>query len=193
MKNFCLRLSGLGALFICIPVIYRISKGDIFNPASFFLWGLLSLVCAVVLIRAKKGGHILVIGYFFSDLLIASYAYIKSGKASFGNFEWLIIILTCICAGLYAWCEFRGDFKPAVITNATACMVAGIPQIVDSFRKPYQMSLVICGIYTLISVLNYYGEQPNLNGRLLPGLSILYWIVIIGGVIIARSFLPQAV
>jgi hypothetical protein len=186
MKKVCLTISGIGTLLVCLPVMYRISQGDIINPASFFLWALLSLVCSIVLVHDKKGGYVLTIGYFFSDLAIATYAYNKSGRASFGWFEWFVIGLTLACISIYLKCALKGNLRPAVITNATACMIAGLPQIADSFRNPYQMSFVICGIYLAVSALNYYGEEKTLNGRLLPGLSIIYWIIMIIGIITSR-------
>ncbi|MEK7642147.1 MAG: hypothetical protein AAB365_04145 [Patescibacteria group bacterium] len=196
MKDLCVKLSGIGALLICIPVMWRISQGDVFNPASYFLWSLLSLVCVLVLLRDKKGGHTMMIGYVASDFLIGFYAYRKLGKASFGSFEWLIVALTGVCVCIWLWCEHvarrdkKQDFKPSVITNTVACMIAGIPQIIDSFKNPYQVSFVICAFYMLVSGLAYYGEKPTLNGRLLPGVSIIYWIIMIVGLIIARSIAP---
>lgn len=185
MKNLLVKMSGIGALLICLPVMYRIHQGDSFNPASYFLWSLLTLVCTVTLIRSKKGGHTMMIGYFFSDISIGIYAYVKSGRASFGQFEWFVIGLTLICICVYVACELRKSFRPAVIVNATACMIAGLPLLVDSIRNPTQMSLVICWLYILVSVFGYYGER-TFDGKLIPGLSIIYWIVIIGGIMIAR-------
>jgi hypothetical protein len=190
MKKLSVRLGGLGALLIAIPIMYRIHEDDIFNPASYFLWSLLSLICFVTLIRAGNGGHTMMMGYFFSDISIAIYSYVKSGRASLGSFEWFIIVITALCAVLYIFCEMQKNFKPAIIANASACFIAGFPQIADSFRNPYQMSLVICGLYMLISSLAFYGEKPTLNGRLIPGLSIIYWILIIVGLLIARFLRP---
>jgi hypothetical protein len=186
MKDLCVKLSGVGALLICIPVIYQISQGDMFNPASFFLWSLLSVICVIVLVRAKKGGWIMMAGYALSDLLIGIAAYLKSGRATIGTFEWFIVALTAICAVIYVSCELRKSFRLSVIVNGIACMVAGIPLIVDSVRNPYKVSFYIIGLYMIVSLLGYYGER-NFNGKFIPGLSLIYWIIIVGGVLIARS------
>jgi hypothetical protein len=186
MKDLCVKLSGIGALLICLPVIYRISQGDMFNPASFLLWSMLSVVCVVVLVRAKKGGWVMMAGYALSDFSIGITAYLKSGKASIGGFEWFIVALTAFCAVIYVHCELRKSFKLSVIVNGIACMVAGIPVIVDSILNPYKVSFVIIGLYMAVSALGYYGER-NFNGKFIPGLSLIYWITIIGGVLIARS------
>lgn len=186
MKELCVKLSGIGALLICIPVIYRISQGDLFNPASFFLWSLLSMVCTVVLVRAKKGGYAMMAGYVLSDLSIGICAYLKNGKASVGAFEWFIVVLTALCAAIYVSCEMKKSFTLSVVVNGIACMVAGIPLVVDSFREPYKVSFSIVALYMIVSSLGYYGER-NFNGKFIPGLSIIYWLVIVVGVLIARS------
>lgn len=186
MKDLCVKLSGIGALLISIPVIYRISKGDNFNPASYFLWGLLSIVCTVVLIRAKKGGYMIMAGYVLSDFCIGIAASLKNGTFSFGQFEWFIVAITLICAVVYVICEVKKSFTLSVIINGLACMIAGIPLVVDSWKNPYKISFTIIGLYTLVSSLGYYGER-NFNGKFIPGISIIYWIILTGGVIFARS------
>ncbi len=199
MKKICVKLSGWGALLVCVPVMYQIHKGDIFNPASYFLWSALSLICSLVLIRAKEGGHTMMLGYFLSDFSVGLYASLRSGKAIFGKFEWFVIALTILCIIIYVWCELRGDakqsdqdpkakkvFKPAVIVNGVACMIAGLPQIADSFRDPHSISFVICGLYVVISCLAYYGEE-NFNGKFIPGLSLFYWFALVWGILVART------
>jgi hypothetical protein len=186
MKNLCVKLGGLGALLMSIPVMWRIHEGDKFNPLSFILWSLLSLVCVVVLVRAKKGGHTMMIGYTVSDFMIGYYAYAKQGRVVFGNFEWFIVGLTIVCSCLYVWCELKKNFAPAVIMNAVACALAGIPQIDDIFKDPYQISFIICVLYASIAAISCYGEKPTLNGRLLSGFSVFYWVLIIVRISVAR-------
>ena len=186
MKEICKKLGGLGALLTCIPVIYRINQGDAFNPTSFFLWSMLSLICFIVLYRTKRGGHVLMGGYVFADLSIGLWAYHKSHVVQFGKFEMFIVGMAMACAGLYAWCESRKNFRPAVMTNATALVLAGVPQILDSFAEPFKVSFGVCSVYIAVSALSYYGEEQTLEARLIPGLSIVYWVVIIGGVLIER-------
>lgn len=178
MKDLLVKLGGLGALLICIPVIWRISQGDIFNPVSFLLWSSLSLVSAIVLLRAKNGGHTLMFAYWLSDLSVGVSAWIKTGKIRFGYFEAFIVVLIMVCVFLWLWCEKRNNLKPSVIANASALMIAGIPQFLDIFRDPSSVSLVICWLYLIISAFSYIGEKPTLNARLIPGLSVIYWIPI---------------
>jgi hypothetical protein len=185
VKNLCVKISGLGALLICLPIIYRIWQGDQFNPASFFLWSGLSVVCTIVLWRAKKGGHVLLGCYVLSDLTIAICALLKQGQMTFGKFEWFVAGITIACTGLYLWCESRKKYTASVVSNGIACIIAGIPQAIDSLQNPEKANLVIVMLYTFISGLAYYGEK-NFNGKFIPGLSVLYWIFITIGVLIAR-------
>lgn len=185
MKELCVKLSGIGALLICGPVIYRISQGDVFNPASFFLWSALALVSTIVLVRAKKGGHVLIAGYFLSDLIIGICAYRQTGQMKMEAFEWFVLAITATCTIIYLICELRGNLRPAVISNAAALMMAGMPQLIDFIQHPHQTSFVICGLYMLINVLGFYGER-TFNGKLIGGLSIIYWTVIIVGVGVNR-------
>jgi hypothetical protein len=185
MKSLAVKLSGIGAVLICIPVMISINKGDAYNPASFFLWALLSVVCTIVLWRAKKGGHVLMAGYTVSDASIGTYAFVKSGKAIFGTFEWCIAGLVVVCIAAYLWCESRKKFTPSVIINGIACMIAGIPLIVDSFHSPHTFSFMNSTIYLTLSSLGFYGET-SFNGKFIPGLSMAYWIVAMVGVFILR-------
>lgn len=187
-KLICVRLGGLGALLICLPVMWRIHEGDTFNSLSYFLWTLLSLIVTLVYIRDKKGGVTMMAAYVLSDLSIGTYAYYKTGKAVFGRFEVGILILTILCLGLYVVCEVRKRFTPSVILNATAAVIAGIPQFLTGIKDPSSIALWICVLYTLISALSYYGEKPTLNGRLIPAVSIIYWLILIGRIISWKVF-----
>ncbi len=127
------------------------------------------------------------VGYIFSDLIIGLCAYYKSGTLNFGNFEAFISVLTIMCLAMYVWCESRKKYRPAVIVCATAAIVAGVPQVVDSFNNPSQVSILICSLYILVNFLSYYGDRPTFEARLIPGLSIIYWVTIIVIVIYNRA------
>ncbi|HEU5114937.1 MAG TPA: hypothetical protein VFT82_04200 [Candidatus Paceibacterota bacterium] len=185
-RNVLVKLSGVCALLVSLPVIYRIYEGDLLNPTSYFLWSSLSLVCFVVLIRANEGGHTMMVGYFLSDLCIGTYALIKGGQSKFGWFEILVICLTVICAAIFARCELRKKYNPAVIASGIACVVAGIPLLIDAFVHPYKMSYMICLCYLAISLFGYFGET-TFKGKFIPGLSAVYWLVILGGVAVERA------
>ncbi len=186
-RNLCKNLGGFGAVLVCLPVIWGIFQGDKFNPVSYFLWSLLSVVCVVVLVRAGQGGYTIMIGYILSDFAIGACAYYKNGRLSFGYFEAFVTTLTIMCLAMYVWCDRRKKYRPAVIVCATAAILAGVPQIVDSFNNPFQTSLLICILYSLISFLSYYGDRPTFEARLIPGLSIIYWFTIIIIVICNRT------
>lgn len=186
-KKWCVRAGGALALLVCIPILWRIHEGDILNPMSYFLWSFLSLICAVSLIRAKEGGATMVLGYIFSDFSIGLYAYKKSGKAEFGRFEWIIAALTILCVFMYMVCEKRKRYTPSVILNTTACIIAGVPLMIESFQSPYSISYLVCFLYLCVSGLTFFGEQPNLKAKLLPGASIVYWIIIVIGLVFLRS------
>jgi hypothetical protein len=186
MKNLCVKLSGIGALLTCIPVIYRIDQGDIFNPASYFLWCALSLVCTFVYIHTKEGGHVIMAGYFLADLSVGIYAYIKSGKAHFGAFEWFVGFMTMACIALYVLCRLRKSMMPAVVASGGACIIAGIPLLVDTFRDPSGMSYSICWMYTALSVIAFWGGD-TFQSRFVPTLSVFYWGAIIVRLVIATA------
>ncbi len=181
MKDLCVKLSGLGALLTAFPVMYSISKGGIFNSASYFLWALLALVCGVILFRGKKGGYTMMIGYVISDGAIGIYAYIKSGRATFETFEKFVMLLTALCAAVYIFCEVKKNFKPAVVVGGLAIVVAGIPQLLNSFQDPQRVSFAIGGFYIFLSSLGLYGEK-NFEGKFVQLLSVLYWTMLLGAV-----------
>jgi hypothetical protein len=178
MKKMCVQLSGIGALLICAPVVYRILQGDSFNPTSYFLWSALSVLCSTVLYRAGKGGHVMMIGYTLSDLIIAIASCIKKGQMVFGKFELFVVILTTICAAVYVRCEVKKSYTASVILNGIACIVAGVPFFWESIQDPQGVSLWISCSYAIISSLGYYGET-SFNGKFIPGISVVYWLAII--------------
>ncbi len=185
-RNVCVNLGGWGAFLICLPVIWSIYQGDKYSATSYFLWSLLSIVVTVVLIRAKNGGYKIMLGYVLSDFSIGLYAYLKDRSLTFGHFEATITTLTVMCVVMYVWSERRERFQPAVIVSAIAAIVAGIPQIYYSFAHPFSTNITICFLYIIVSALSYYGDKPTWEARLIPGLSIIYWLIIIFGVLYYR-------
>jgi len=194
VRKLSVWFGGVGALLICIPVMYRIHEGDRFNPASYFLWVSLAALAAIVLIRQNKGGYMMMLGYVLSDGLIGGYAYLKSGRASFGWFEWFVAILVGICAAIYVRLEAREFRKPeterrymsSIITNGIAATIAGVPVFVESVLDPYRMSYWICAAYLAVSASSWFGEGSR-GGKFIPRLSTYYWIVLIGCLAVRRS------
>jgi hypothetical protein len=176
-------MGGLGAFLICIPVIWSIYRGDKYSATSYFLWSIMSVVVTVVLIRAREGGYTIMAGYVLSDFSIGLYVYLKDKTVTFGYFEAMVAVLTLMCLCMYVWSERRKRFRPAIVMCAIAAIVAGIPQIFYSFAHPFSTSLTICFLYIIVSALSYYGDKPTFEARLIPALSIVYWMVIIFGVI----------
>lgn len=185
-RNLCVNLGGWGAFLICLPVIWSIYNGDKYSATSYFLWSLLSIVVTVVLIRARRGGYKIMLGYVLSDFSIGFYAYLKDRSLTFGYFEAMIATLTVMCLIMYVWSERRERFRPAVIMSAIAAIVAGIPQIFYSFAHPFSTSVTVCALYIIVSMLSYYGDKPTFEARLIPGLSVVYWLVIVVGVFYYR-------
>lgn len=197
MKDWLQKLSqGLGvvgALAIAFPILFKIHEGEtIFNPLSYFMWSSLSVLAAVVLYRAGEGGWQLLAAYWASDFSIASYAYFKARKLEFGWFEGFVIGLVAVCTIIWLRCETKRrysgqtDYRASVIANATALMLAGVPQVWDAWKKPNEVSMFIAWSYIGISVASFFGES-KFNGRLVPGVSIVYWIVIMIPVLYLRT------
>lgn len=187
MKKFCVNLGGIGAALVCIPAIYEIHRGnDAFSPVSYFLWAALSVVCLIVLVREKKGGLALMSGYFVSEMAIGLFALAKGGAIQLSTYDVFVIILVAICAAFYVWCELRNNLVPAIIINASACIIAGIPQLTDSIAKPNDVSIATCVFYVVVNFLSYYGEKPTLHGRLIPALFFFYWLIIAGCSLLVR-------
>jgi hypothetical protein len=128
-------------------------------------------------------GYTIMAGYVLSDFSIGLYVYLKDKTVTFGYFEAMVAVLTLMCLCMYVWSERRKRFRPAIVMCAIAAIVAGIPQIFYSFAHPFSTSLTICFLYIIVSALSYYGDKPTFEARLIPALSIVYWMVIIFGVI----------
>lgn len=193
LQKVCRGLGVVGALAIALPILLKIHGGEtIFNPLSYFMWSSLSVLAAVVLYRAGEGGWQLMAAYWGSDFAIGLYGYLKAGTLKFGWFEGFVIGLVLVCTIIWLRCEAKKqhsgqkDYKASVIANAAAMMLAGIPQIGDAWRKPNELSMFVAGGYIAVSVASYLGES-KFNGRLIPGLSVVYWIVIIVPVLYLRT------
>ncbi len=183
LKRLFVTMSGVGALLIALPVMYRIYKGDVFNPITYLLWAGFSVLCTYVLVRDKQGGHVMMIGYCISDLAIGLYALYKGNAATIGTFDCFVVGLVVFCALVYLRCAARHDLRLSIITNATACIIAGLPLLWNSIKNPQQMSFMVCFAYLAVSGFGYYGEK-SFNGKLIPGVSIVYWVICIGGMAI---------
>jgi len=162
-------LLGLSMFF---PQWCAVMRGRPQNLASWLLWWMIAMVSAMS-IRAQNGNSSLPFAYCFGDMMIVC-AIIRDWKSvRWTRVETTTLILVVGC--IVAW-KVSGP-KAATIMATVAHLTAGMPQLIDSYRKPWNTSaLVYLGFATagLLSMLG--GKDWSVEQRLYPFSTGLYCI-----------------
>ncbi len=131
----------------------RTGKADQ-NLFSWVLWCILDAIAAATIVA--QGGNFLLpmvytVGSFVTSLFIS-----RSGnKASWTWFETLVASLVLV--SMMIW-YFSGD-KIATIASTLAMLIAGIPQLIDAWKKPQNMPFLVYISYVVANCLSIAGGK----------------------------------
>jgi hypothetical protein len=186
------KVSVIVALCLYAPLSYQILKGQVTqNLATFILWGSLDVFAAASIFIAH-GNFQLPTAYVFGCTLVIL-CILKSGNYGWTKVETRVSILVLLC--LAAWCVIVWGFSNpwlATVLSTTGVVLAGYPQLRDSWRKPEESPVLIYLGYTFVNVLSTLGGAGwTVQERLYPGACTVLVLVITA--ISARKFLKPRV
>lgn len=173
--SFLQIFSAILGLFASILLFIGVMRGPIKqNFAAFLLWALLDLIAAVAAIL-EKGNYALPTMYAFTAFAIAIALVIKK------QFVWNWV--ETMTAGLVIAClvlwYYSGN-NTATIASSLAVIVAGIPQMVDTFKEPASLPKGIYSIYLVAAVTSLIaGRSWTIQERFYSGALIFLTITLL--------------
>lgn len=162
--TFLEKASAAVALLTYLPLCWGILRGNTKqNMATFILWGLLDAVVAGSIIL-QRGNFALplfyTIGAFAVVACLFTVRYLK-----WTRFETLISALVFVC--IVVWTTVGSEM--ATLVSTLAMVIASIPQIVDTWKKPLEFPMLS---YVGFSTANFLGilagENWSIAERLYP-------------------------
>ncbi len=174
--NALILTGSLIAVLTYFPLWKQIRTGEVEqNLLTWALWAILDLVVAATII-VQGGSFLLPIAYFFGGTITVFLIVKSKGKASWTWFESLIASLTI--ASMVIW-YFSGGKIATVASTSTMC-IAGIPQLIDAWKKPYSMPLVAFCTYLLANSLSMAGGSDwSIKERFYPALAAAYCFLVV--------------
>lgn len=156
---FSTSLSAVLFLSVCVQVL----RGKPQNFASWILWTTLTGVAAATLI-AQGGNYSIALAYTIGNGAV-SLCILKSRSFSWTRLENVVTVLVLICLVVWAVSGARA----ATIATTCAFLIAGMPQLKDTYRKPRNTSVFIYAGYSVASSFSVLsGKDWSVEQRLFP-------------------------
>jgi len=157
-------VSTVGALILYIPLALQILQGKARqNAATFILWGSLDAIAAVS-IYIQGGNWHLPAAYTAGCALIVVCLVIK-GYIEWTPFETKTTFLVVIC--LVGW-YLSGPYLATILSTA-GVVIAGFPQIKDTWKRPEHTPTWLYPSYTVVNIISTVGGSAwTVEERLYP-------------------------
>jgi len=163
------------ALVLYIPLCKQISTGNVKqNLATWILWSILDGIAAGTLI-IQHGNFLLPAAYTLGGATTVLCILISTKKTGWTWFESFITLLVIIC--LIVWAS--SGAKTATIASSLALVLAGVPQLIESYRKPWDTPVLIYIGYTTANILSVLGGKDwSVEERFYPSSASIYCLVV---------------
>lgn len=164
------------ALGLYVPLAVQILRGSVKqNLATFVLWGLLDGIAGASLY--VQGGNYQLPFAYMSGCMLTIGCILKSRTFSWTSFETKVSFLVVV--SIVAW-MVSGPYM-ATIFSTTAVVLAGIPQVKDSWKNPEHSPFMLYIGYTVANLLSTIGGKMwTVEERLYPFSCFLLCLVIVG-------------
>lgn len=158
-----------------IPLIIGICKDKIKQSfAAFILWGALDIIAGITT-YLEKGNWYLPAGYGLSATTVAVFLLAKK-QFSWSKVEWMTLGMVIVC--LVIW-KTKGE-QTAIIASSAAVVVAGIPQMKDTWNDPSSTPKVLYCFFLLANTLSLIaGKAWTIEERFYSSSVVLLTLVIL--------------
>lgn len=171
-------LSSVLFLFNCVQVL----RGKSQSIASWGLWMVLVGIAAVTI--ALQGGNysLALINTIGNGAVLV--CIVKSGDRGWTWFESAMTFLVLVCIVLWV----TSGPRMATIMATIAFVLAGFPQLKDTYRMPQNTSVLVFAGYSLSSLLAVFaGKGWTVEERFFPSTLVLFNSLV--AVVASRKFL----
>ncbi len=166
-------LSVVLALLLYVPLCVQLLQGKAKqNLATWIMWGSLDLIVTITII-VQHGNYFLPAAYVLG-CGITLLCMIKFGDLVWTSFESFVAFLVLVC--LIVW-GFSGS-KIATVASTLAMAIAGIPQLIDCYRRPHGMPFLIYIGYTVANLFSVLGGKNwSIEERFYPIMAGIYCLL----------------
>lgn len=142
--------------------------------AAFLLWALLDLIAAVTTILAD-GNYGMALANAIGSTVITVLLIIKK-QVSWSWVESMTATLVVIC--LIVW--YAAGEKAGIIASSLAVVIASVPQMVDTYKKPEATPTLIYLVFLTAYIVSLIaGKAWTIEERFYPCCSIFLSVVIV--------------
>ncbi len=171
--------SSIIAICLYVPLCLQIFSGKtVQNFATWMLWAILDAIAAAATI-SQEGNFLLPLAYSVGSTLV-TLSILKSKNFKWTWFETMDTFMVGIC--LVIW--HNSGARTAIIASTMAVVIAGLPQTVESLKKPREQPfLIYLGFFTTSILTTIGGKDWSVEERFygyscaVMGLVILIFVI----------------
>lgn len=164
------------AILIYFPLWNQIRTNRVRqNYLAWILWASLDTIAAATII-AQHGSFFLPLTYAVGGAITALFILRTGVRASW---TWLETSTLCLVFTSMAIWYFSGS-KVATIASTTAMNLAGIPQLIDAWKKPQEMPFgAYAGYFVANCLATAGGKTWSVEERFFPAAGVIFCLVIV--------------
>jgi len=163
---------GIVAYILLIAALLRTTTEQSF--AAFLLWALLDLIATLTTIL-QHGNYWLPLSNALGSTVITLMLIYKK-QVSWSWVETLTALLVVVC--LITW--YTAGERAGIIASSLAVVIASIPQMVDTYKKPEATPTHIYLVFLLANIVSFIaGSAWSIEERFYPACSIFLCVVIV--------------
>lgn len=173
------------AILTYFPLCKGIRSGEVRqNLFTWVLWAILDGIAAATIIAQEgEGNFLLPVAFTIGSAITSFFIFRSKNKISWTRFETMVALLIVVSMGVW---YFSGN-EAGTIASTTAVIIAGIPQLVDAWKKPQEMPFFEYVGFSIASSLSMAGGKDwSIGERFFPAsVAILCFVI---AVLSARKF-----
>ena len=163
---------GLVSYAILIVALFKTKTEQSF--AAFLLWAMLDLIATITMI-IQGGNFWLALSNVIGSTTIFIILIFKK-QVSWSWVETMTAVLVAVCLVVWATAGERAG----IIASSLAVVMASIPQMVDTYKKPESTPTLAYFIFTIGNVISLIGGKGwTIEERFYPACSIFLCVVIV--------------
>lgn len=165
----------IGFIAYLVGMYYIIRKKKYPSFASYALWAILDGIMLYHAAQNPEGANLPIIAGFTIGSAFTAIVLLVKVEFSWEKTEWIVTFLIIVC--LYVKYNYNHDTM--TIATATALMLAGVPLLIDTYKKPNTVPTLVWGIFAVGSTIAFFGKTSwALDEWLFSGTSAIYCCII---------------
>lgn len=164
---------GIAAYLLLMLALLRSNSEQSF--AAFLLWALLDGIATITIIL-EHGNYWLALANAIGSAVITLLLIYKK-QVSWSWIESMTALLVVVCLSIW----YTAGEQAGIIASSLAVVIASIPQMVDTYRKPEATPRMVYFVFLSANILAFIsGNAWTIEERFYAGCSVFLCSVIVG-------------